>query len=198
MPEGNVLKLRLSLMGRPVRSYTFDKPVITVGRDPGSDVFVDNPGVSRDHFRLELTPAGQYQVVDLGSANGTFVNEQMINTATVRNNDVVRFGKYTMWIGYDVDRRDRTAEQHRKTTDTDSHTVVLSRSELGQLLEKQQEKDAAPPTSVMMAMPSVPGGPAAAAAAAAANAPPSPVAAVLTAFLLGTALGAGVTWLLLR
>lgn len=92
MSEGNLLKLRLSLMGRPVRNYTFDKPVVSVGRDPGSDVFVDNPGVSRDHFRLEKNAAGEYQLVDLGSANGTFVNDQMVHTAVLKSNDVVRFG----------------------------------------------------------------------------------------------------------
>lgn len=60
MPDSTVLKLRLSLMGRPVRNYTFDKPVVCVGRDPEADIFVDNPGVSRDHFRLERTPSGEY------------------------------------------------------------------------------------------------------------------------------------------
>src|SRR4030095_11896681 len=79
--------------------------VISVGRDPGADVYVDNPGVSRDHFRLERVEGGEYQVVDLGSANGTFVNDQMVNSAVVHNNDVVRFGKYTLWVGYESDRR---------------------------------------------------------------------------------------------
>ena len=45
MPDHDLIKLRLSLMGRPVRNFTFTKPVISVGRDPGADVYVDNPGV---------------------------------------------------------------------------------------------------------------------------------------------------------
>ena len=69
MPQEHVLSLRLALMGRPVRSYVFGKPVILVGRDPEADVFIDNPGVSREHIRLELNPEGEYEVVDLGSAN---------------------------------------------------------------------------------------------------------------------------------
>ena len=104
MPDHDLIKLRLSLMGRPVRNYTFTKPVISVGRDPSADVYVDNPGVSRDHFRLERVEGGEYQVVDLGSANGTFVNDQMVNSSVVHNNDVVRFGKYTLWVGYESDR----------------------------------------------------------------------------------------------
>lgn len=195
MNEGNVLKLRLSLMGRPVRSYTFDKPVVTVGRDPGSDIFVDNPGVSRDHFRFEITPDGEYQVVDLGSANGTFVNEQMVNTCSVRNNDVVRFGKYTLWVGYEKDRR-ATAEARRAASPTaEKATVVLSRGELDHLIEVQKDRDADPPAppSVVMRAPSItPSAPARAGSSGAG------IVALVAAFALGAVLGAAVTWMLLR
>lgn len=93
MSGAQLIKLRLSLMGRPVRNYTFDKPTIVVGRDPGADVYVDNPGVSRDHFRLEKTDEGEYRVVDLGSANGTFVNGLPANVPVrLRNGDELSFG----------------------------------------------------------------------------------------------------------
>lgn len=183
MSDTNVLKLRLALMGRPVRNYTFDKPLITIGRDPESDVFVDNPGVSRDHFRLERTPTGEYQVVDLGSANGTFLNDQTVNTAVVRNNDVVRFGKYTLWCGYDQDRRTGGEEQRRGGPDAEKHTIVLSRSELGHVLEASREKEAAPPVLEPVATIVRP------------KAAPAPFAAILIAFILGAVLGAGGLWL---
>jgi pSer/pThr/pTyr-binding forkhead associated (FHA) protein len=193
MSEGNLLKLRLSLMGRPVRNYTFDKPVISIGRDPGSDVFVDNPGVSRDHFRLEKTPAGEYQLVDLGSANGTFVNDQMVHTAVVKNNDVVRFGKYTLWVGYDTDRRAGAQESRRSSAGAEQHTMILSRAELGNLLEVSKEREVhpvAPPAGV-----SQPAG--AVSPSVAVHSAPAPVAAIVVSFLLGAALGAGAVWLLL-
>lgn len=186
MADTNVLKLRLALMGRPVRNYTFDKPLISIGRDPESDVFVDNPGVSRDHFRLERTPTGEYQVVDLGSANGTFLNDQSVNTALVRNNDVVRFGKYTLWVGYGQDRRTGADELKRNTADTEKHTVVLSRSELGHMLEAAREKEAVPPPVTASA-------PVVVRAAAA----PAPFAAIAIAFVLGVLFGAGAIWLVL-
>lgn len=186
MSEGNLLKLRLSLMGRPVRNYTFDKPVISVGRDPGSDVFVDNPGVSRDHFRLEKTAGGDYQLVDLGSANGTFVNDQMVHTAVVKNNDVVRFGKYTLWVGYDADRRASSNEQRKASVATEQHTMVLSRTDLGNLLEKSKEREEHPVAPPSALGPNVP-----------APAAPAPIAAIVVSFLLGAVLGAGTVWLLL-
>lgn len=192
-PGAQLIKLRLSLMGRPVRNYTFDKPVIQVGRDPGADVYVDNPGVSRDHFRLEKTDEGEYRVVDLGSANGTFVNDQMVNAALVHNNDVVRFGKYTLWIGYEHDRRTMprgggaTAPEPAEA----GHTVVLSRNELGRILEHDKERAAAPEKVTPMAMPSATSGPRPAKSR-------SSVPALLLGFALGCAFGATAIWLLLR
>lgn len=153
MSDGQVIKLRLSLMGRPVRNYAFEKPVISVGRDPGADVYVDNPGVSRDHFRLEKIAGGEYQIVDLGSANGTFVNDQMVNTAIVHNNDVVRFGKYTLWIGYEQDRRSASRDDRpvvAPVTEGTGHTVVLSRAEIGTILEQERKKG---PTKVSVSGP---------------------------------------------
>lgn len=187
MPEASVVKLRLSLMGRPVRNYTFDKPVISIGRDPDADVFVDNPGVSRDHFRLERLDNGEYQVVDLGSANGTFLNDQMVNTAHVGNNDVVRFGKYTLWVGYEQDRRHLHDSAQRAATDTEQHTMVLSRAELGKMLDVAKEKEIAPPEpppSLAAPQPQV------------VPAAPAPMAGLIVAFLMGAALGAAAMYLI--
>ena len=190
MSDASVVKLRLSLMGRPVRNYTFDKTVISIGRDPGADIFVDNPGVSRDHFRLERLGNGEYQVVDLGSANGTFLNDQMVNTAHVGNNDVVRFGKYTLWIGYEQDRRTLNDTARRANTDTEQHTMVLSRSELGSLLDVAREKESAPAPAppVLVSSP--------APAVAVAPATPAPMAGLIVAFLMGAALGAAAMYLI--
>ncbi len=193
MSDGHVIKLRLSLMGRPVRNYTFEKPVISVGRDPGADVYVDNPGVSRDHFRLERTEFGEYKVVDLGSANGTFVNDQMVNASVLHNNDVVRFGKYTLWVGYEQDRRSTSrGEQAAALAEAQGsgHTVVLSRAELGNILEK--EKQAAPSKVMPMPMPA-PATPALAQVAAVSTWP-----SLIGGFILGTLFGAGAIWLLLH
>ena len=197
MPDYDLVKLRLSLMGRPVRNYTFNKSVISVGRDPGADVYVDNPGVSRDHFRLERMESGEYQVVDLGSANGTFVNDQMVNAALVHNNDVVRFGKYTLWVGYEADRRAMSREDSATASaGTAGHTVVLSRAEIGSILEKDKRMvPTAPPVKVLPLPMTEPGRP-----AEPGSEPewPSFWPALVVGFASGTVFGAGVAWLLMH
>src|SRR3954469_14903295 len=70
-----------------------DGAPMLVGRAPTCDVPVFDPTVSRRHAELSLV-AGGMKVVDLGSANGTFVNgERITGDRTVRGGDVVTFGK---------------------------------------------------------------------------------------------------------
>ena len=199
MSDGHVIKLRLSLMGRPVRNYTFEKPVISVGRDPGADVYVDNPGVSRDHFRLERSQAGEYQVVDLGSANGTFVNDQMVNTTLVHNNDVIRFGKYTLWVGYEQDRRTQPRDGRATVspvTETAGHTVVLSRAEIGSILEQERRLESGAVKSPKVV--SLPSGAAHRSGSVPARTGLPAWAAILLGLLFGLLIGAGALWFLMQ
>lgn len=57
----------------PGKIYTLDKTDITIGREAGSDVFVNDVEVSRQHARL-VSQFGDYVLEDLDSTNGTFVN----------------------------------------------------------------------------------------------------------------------------
>jgi FHA domain len=65
---------------------------ITVGRAATSDIVLDEPFVSSTHARL--VPRGQFYVVeDLGSTNGTFVNEKPVTEAQLRLDARVRIGE---------------------------------------------------------------------------------------------------------
>ena len=65
-----------------------------IGRVPDNDIVVPHPSVSRHHAELHATPDG-YRIVDLGSHNGTFVNEQRVSAATLAEGDTVGFGDTT-------------------------------------------------------------------------------------------------------
>jgi len=69
-----------------------------VGRDARSaQVLLDDPSVSRQHVMLRFLPrSGHFQVVDLGSSNGTYVNGQRVDRHEVDANDVLRLGDFLM------------------------------------------------------------------------------------------------------
>jgi len=140
MSGKRLLKIRLSLKGRPIKTFTFNKEVITVGRNPEADVFLDNPGVSRDHLKLEMTSRGFYAVEDLGSANGTFLNDQPIKREYLMNNDVVRVGKFSLWVNYEEDRRTLSASG-RLHPQAFEGTTVLSTDELEEMMHQAQESE---------------------------------------------------------
>jgi hypothetical protein len=144
MSGKRLLKIRLSLKGRPIKTFTFNKEVITVGRNPEADIFLDNPGVSRDHLKLEMTSRGFYAVEDLGSANGTFLNDQPIKREYLMNNDVVRVGKFSLWVNYEEDRRTLSASG-RLHPQVFEGTTVLSTDELEVMMHQVQESDADAP-----------------------------------------------------
>jgi cytochrome P450/NADPH-cytochrome P450 reductase len=65
-----------------------------IGRVPDNDIVVPHLSVSRHHAELRTTPGG-YRIVDLGSHNGTFVNEQRVTAAVLADGDTVGFGDTT-------------------------------------------------------------------------------------------------------
>jgi hypothetical protein len=53
---------------------------LSIGRSPDSDIVVADLSVSRRHAELRRSPGGGYEIADLGSHNGTFLNGQRITT----------------------------------------------------------------------------------------------------------------------
>lgn len=74
--------------------FSIDQPSILVGRAQGNDLILDHSSVSRRHARFTIE-SGQLYVEDLGSANGTFIDDQKLdaNSPTrVIEKQVIRFG----------------------------------------------------------------------------------------------------------
>jgi len=63
----------------------------SLGRLPENQLVVPDPKVSRYHCQI-VQKSGRYYLVDLGSANGTFVNRQRITEKLLENNDVISIG----------------------------------------------------------------------------------------------------------
>ena len=75
-----------------------DQPVWRIGRDPQSDIYIDDGVVSSEHAVIELTQssdpkkAAEYTIIDLGSTNKTYVNGEAITRKVLEHDDVIRIG----------------------------------------------------------------------------------------------------------
>lgn len=68
-----------------------------VGRSPESDVHLPDPSVSRNHALFDVQN-GALVIHDAGSTNGTYVNEERVDTAVLKPGDVVAFGKAVLRV----------------------------------------------------------------------------------------------------
>ncbi len=75
--------------------FSLDKDLVTAGRHPQSDIFLDDVTVSRRHAEFRRTGSG-FQVSDVGSLNGTYVNREPIESSVLTNGDEVQIGKFRL------------------------------------------------------------------------------------------------------
>ena len=75
--------------------YLLDEDEVTVGRDPKSDILLDDSTVSRAHAVFRRT-GGTFAVHDVGSLNGTYVNRRRVDDAVLRNGDEIMIGKFRL------------------------------------------------------------------------------------------------------
>ena len=88
---------------------------ITIGRGDENDVALNADGISRHHARL-VAADGAWQVEDLGSTNGTRVNNSRIEGArTLRDGDTVAFGR--VCYKYTVQQREDSETTGAKNID---------------------------------------------------------------------------------
>ncbi|MEE6272279.1 FHA domain-containing protein [Georgenia wangjunii] len=75
--------------------FLLDAERTLAGRHPSTDIFLDDVTVSRKHAEF-LAADGGHVVRDVGSLNGTYVNRERIDQATLRAGDEVQIGKYRL------------------------------------------------------------------------------------------------------
>jgi pSer/pThr/pTyr-binding forkhead associated (FHA) protein len=75
--------------------FYVESATLTIGRDPASDIFLNDITVSRYHATLERI-GDEVSVTDAGSLNGTYVNGVSVDKAVLRNGDALQIGRFQM------------------------------------------------------------------------------------------------------
>ena len=74
------------------RAFELRTDRVTIGRSRESDIFLDDPAVSRVHAIVTRDAAGAYCICDQDSANGTYVNSQPISEQVLEDGDEIQVG----------------------------------------------------------------------------------------------------------
>ena len=84
---------------RPIRGpqvgvvYPLDAPEVSIGRDPGCGVFLNDMTVSRVHAQIRHE-GGCCVIRDKGSYNGVWVNNKSVDEKVLQDGDIVQIGSF--------------------------------------------------------------------------------------------------------
>jgi ABC-type multidrug transport system ATPase subunit/ABC-type multidrug transport system permease subunit len=116
----------------PVARRRIESRVTRIGRRPDNDIVVSDFSASMRHAELRQSGENQYQVIDLGSQNGTFVNGARVNEAELNADDIIAIGHAVFRMGdgevieyADTGRATFEAIGLQVTADEDSKKKVL-------------------------------------------------------------------------
>ena len=76
-------------------TFLIENEVTSAGRNPQSDVFLDDITVSRKHAEIRRQEDG-FSIHDLGSMNGTYVNRERVDQTKLAAGDEVQIGKFRL------------------------------------------------------------------------------------------------------
>ena len=89
---------------------------ISVGRDQGNLVSLDDPFVSRRHCRIQTKDNEGFILQDLSSSNGTYLNGNRVFKATLKNNDRIQVGETEFIFSFErFDQKSRVFSQSKNT-----------------------------------------------------------------------------------
>jgi two-component system, cell cycle response regulator len=119
------------------RKYDLMKETTVVGRSSKADIQVDQEAISRNHAKFSIT-GNRVSLKDMGSTNGTYVNDELITTdMQLRNGDLVKIGRtiFKFIAGGNIESAYHD-EIYRLTT-VDGLTQVFNRRYFEETVERE-------------------------------------------------------------
>ncbi len=88
-------KLTLSFKGSILKVFPILRGQMLIGHDPACHLFIDSLALAPEHARVDTQDQTSI-LVDLGSEQGTFVNQKRIDKHLLEDGDIIRVGKHTL------------------------------------------------------------------------------------------------------
>ncbi len=110
-------KLTLSFKGKILKVYPVLRGQMLIGHDPACHLHIDSLALAAEHARIDTRDQTSI-LVDLGSEQGTFVNQKRIDKHLLEDGDIIRVGKHTLHYVYEeVDNLASVEDLHLSSSD---------------------------------------------------------------------------------
>jgi diguanylate cyclase (GGDEF)-like protein len=120
------------------RMVKLDKPETVMGRSTETQLQIEDDGVSRKHAKVTMRGPGDFQLMDLGSTNGTYLNGVKVSIASLTDGDKIQVGSNTV-LNFEI--KDELEEQYQKniyeSATRDGLTRVFNKKYLMDTLRKE-------------------------------------------------------------
>ena len=118
------------------KKYNLDKPSLIIGRSSKADIQIDQESVSRNHCKI-INTGKTIMMRDLGSTNGTYVNDELIDEYVLRDGDLIKIGRSIFkFLSGDNIENSYHEEIYRLTT-IDGLTQVYNKRYFLETLERE-------------------------------------------------------------
>ena len=118
------------------KKYNLDSSSIIIGRSSKSDIQIDQESVSRNHARI-INNGKSILIRDLGSTNGTYVNDELIDEYVLRDRDLVKIGRtiFKFLTGGNIESAYH--EEIYRLTTVDGLTQIYNKRYFTETLERE-------------------------------------------------------------
>ena len=118
------------------RKHSLESAAVTLGRSPKCDIQIDQESVSRAHSKI--TNAGRsVRIRDLGSTNGTYVNDELVEERTLADGDFIKIGRtiFKFLSGGNIERAYH--EEIYRLTTVDGLTQIFNKRYFAEALDRE-------------------------------------------------------------
>ena len=124
------------------RRWMLDKPTLLIGRDESCDLVIDLDNVSRRHCEIVSLEEGVYQLRDLDSRNGTYVNREgrLMQPRTLTSGDLIKVGGAVFKYLDGVSLESQFHEAIYRMTITDGLTQAYNKRFLLEFLQREMAR----------------------------------------------------------
>ncbi len=118
------------------KKYNLDKPSLIIGRSSKADIQIDQESVSRNHCKI-INTGKTIMMRDLGSTNGTYINDELIDEYVLRDGDFIKIGRsiFKFLTGNNIENAYH--EEIYRLTTVDGLTQIYNKRYFLETLERE-------------------------------------------------------------
>ena len=118
------------------KKYNLNRPQIIIGRSSKADIQIDQEAVSRNHCKI-INTGKAILLRDMGSTNGTYINDELIDEYVLRDGDYIKVGRCIFKFLSGSNIENAYHEEIYRLTTIDGLTQVYNKRYFAETLERE-------------------------------------------------------------